>query len=112
MEASKSRVVIDYSKLGDELVEQIKLVYPYGFSQHLITFTNAQGLNVSALRFETFEKIYLIRMTTQLAEKIIDEDTDYDDDGNLKDDIKEQYEEEHADIEYLGENDNYEEDED
>mgnify|MGYP001270675042 CR=1 FL=1 len=111
METNKSRVVVDYEKLSDELVEQIKLVYPTGFSQHLISFVNSKGEKVSALRFETFEKIYLVRMTNQMAEQIIEEDSDYDDDGNLKESIREQYEEDHADIDYLSENDNYEDDE-
>jgi len=110
MEINKSRVVVDYEKLSDELVEQIKLVYPSGFIQHLISFINSKGEKISALRFETFEKIYLIRMTKQLAKQIIEEDSDYDDDGNLKDNIREQYEEEHSDIDYLSENDNYEDD--
>lgn len=107
METNKSRIVIDFEKLSDELVEQIKLVYPSGFSQHLTSFINSKGEKVSALRFETFEKVYLIRMTTQKAERIIEEDSDYDDDGNLMDNVREKYEEEHSDVGYLSENDNY-----
>lgn len=110
MEPNKSRVVIDYEKLSDELIEQIKLVYPTGFSQHLTSFTNSKGERTSALRFETFEKIYLIRMTNEMAEQIIEDDSDYDDEGNLKERIREQYEEEHSDVDYLSENDNYDED--
>ena len=109
METNKSRVVVDYEKLSDELVEQIKLVYPSGFSQHLISFINSQGEKISALRFETFEKIYLIRMTSKMAEQIIEEDPDYDVDGNLKERVRERYEDEHSNVDYLSENDNYEE---
>lgn len=109
METNKSRVVVGYEKLSDELIEQIKLVYPSGFSQHLISFNNSKGEKISALRFETFEKVYLIRMTNQMALQIIKEDSDYDDEGNLKDVIKEQYEEDHSDVDYLSENDNYDE---
>lgn len=110
MEKDKSRVVIDYEKLNDDLVEQIKLVYPSGFRQHLISFPNSKGEKISALRFETFEKIYLIRMSSKMAEKIVEEDSDYDDDGNLKEHIREKYEDEHSDVDYLSENDNYDED--
>lgn len=110
METNKARVIVDYEKLDAELVEQIKLVYPYGFSQHLISFNNSKGDKISALRFETFEKIYLIRMTIQMAEQIIIDDSDYDDEGNLKEGVREQYEEEHSDVNYLSENENYEED--
>ena len=110
MEKDKLKVVVDYEKLNDELVEQIKLVYPSGFRQHLISFTNGKGEKISALRFETFEKIYLIRMSSKMAEKIVEEDSDYDDDGNLKEHIREKYEDEHSDVDYLSENENYDED--
>jgi len=107
MESNKLRVIQDYEKLTDELKEQIKLVYPEGYSQHLISFNNSKGEKVSALRFETFEKIYLIRMSIRKAEQIIEDDSDYDNDGNLKEGIKEKYEDEYSDIEYLSENENY-----
>jgi hypothetical protein len=110
MNTDKLRVVVDYEKLENDLMEQLKLVYPSGFSQHLISFTNGKGEKVSALRFETFEKIYLIRMSIKKAEKIIAEDSDFDNDGKLKDHIKEIYEGEHADVDYLSENENYDED--
>ena len=109
MSSSKLRVIQDYEKLSPELQEQIKLVYPEGYAQHLITFTNAKGEKVSALPFETFEKIYMVRMTTSKAQELIDEDSDYDDDGNLKSSIREQYEDDYSDVDYLSENDNYEE---
>lgn len=112
MESNKTRVVVDYEKLSEELTEQIKLVYPTGFRQHLISFTNSKGERVSALRFETFEKIYLIRMSGQMATRIIEEDSDYDSDGNLKEHIREKYEDEHADVDYLSENENYDNDDD
>ena len=109
---NKLRVVLDYEKLSDELKEQIKLVYPDGFSQHLIKFKNSKGESVSALRFETFEKIYLVRMSVQKAIQLIEDDNDYDDDGSLKEHIKEKYADEYSDIEYLSENENYDGDDD
>lgn len=94
---TKPRVVKDYDKLDEAVLEQIKLEYPYGFLRHLITFKNAAGQFVSALPFETEEKNYLVRMTKQEAVEIIEDDDDYDDDGVLKDDVKEDYEEKHDD---------------
>ena len=89
----KPRVVKDYSALTDEIIEQIKLAYPYGFSENLVSYTNKDGLQVSALPFEAEDKYYLIRMTVKQANKIIEDDEDYDDDGNLRDDVNEEYEE-------------------
>ncbi|MCF8297185.1 MAG: hypothetical protein K9J13_06540 [Saprospiraceae bacterium] len=105
----KLRVIQDYEKLSKELQEQVKLVYPEGYSQHLIVFTNSKGERVSALPFETFDKIYLIRMSVSKADQIISDDNDYNDDGLLKESTREKYEDKHSDVEYLSENENYEE---
>lgn len=111
MSTSKPRVIQNFEKLSQELQEQIKLVYPEGFSQHLIKFTNAKGEKVSALPFETDDRIYMVRMSVETAKAIIADDEDYDDDGNLRDDVREKYEGEHADVDYLDMNDNYDGDE-
>ena len=95
---SKPRVVKDYDKLDEAIQEQIKLNYPYGFDRHLITFKNAEGKFVSALPFETDDRYYLVRMTKETAREIIEQDEDYDDDGILKDEVKEEYEEKYDDL--------------
>jgi len=101
MATNKPRVIKDFVKLDKELQEQIKLIYPYGFSDNLITFTNKDGALVSALPFETDEKYYLLRMSTQEADKIIEMDDDYDDDGNLKQGVRDEYSDKYSDIDYL-----------
>jgi len=93
MSKGKPRVVKDYDKLDTPIQEMIKLEYPYGFEDNLVTFTNAQGMRVSALPFETDEKYYLVRMTMDEAQAIIEEDDDYDDEGNLTEEAKEELEE-------------------
>lgn len=109
MENNKLRVIQDYDKLSEDIQEQIKLVYPEGFSQHLIKFNNARGEKVSALPFETFDKIYMVRMSVHKAIQIIEDDMDYDEEGNLRESKKEKYEDKYDDIDYLSENENYEE---
>jgi len=108
---SKPRVVKDYEKLDPEIQEQIKLVYPYGFSENLVSYTDKEGLRRTALPFETDEKYYLIRMTANEAMQIIDDDDDFDSTGELKDNIKEVYEEKYSDIDYLNTEDSDEEEE-
>jgi hypothetical protein len=108
----KIRVIKDFDKLDEEIQEQIKLVYPHGFSQNLITFTNKEGKLVSALPFETDDKYYLIRMTNVQAQQIITEDEDYDDEGILKVDSREEYEDKYADLDYLSDQHPDDEDED
>ncbi len=97
MNPSKPRVIKDYDKLDPEIQEQIKLEYPSGYSENLIYFTNKDGKRVSALPFETEDKYYLVRMTVYEAERIIEEDDDYDSTGSLKESAKEEYESKYGD---------------
>ena len=98
MSQSKPRVLKDYEKLSDDLKEQIKLLYPDGYSRHLIMYTNKEGKLISALPFETEDYYYLVKMTKVEALRIIEDDDDFDDSGLLKDEVKETYEEKHTDF--------------
>lgn len=86
---AKKRIVIDYEKLPFETINSIKVEYPDGYEDNLVTFTNKEGKYVSALPFETEEIYYLVRMTEREARQIIKEDDDYDDAGKLRDDFTE-----------------------
>jgi len=97
----KPKVIKDFDKLDKNIKEQIKLTYPYGFSEHLITFTYKGGQFVSALPFETDERYYMVKMSTSEAEQIIEDDDDYNDKGNLKKSAQESYQEKHADVDYM-----------
>ena len=107
---AKKRIVIDYEKLPEETIHKIKLEYPEGYEENLITFTNAEGRYISALPFETEEIYYLIRMTENEARQIIKDDEDFGEDGKLRDDFGDDFEGEESDDsdeEYL--DDNYDE---
>ena len=95
---SKQRVFTTFEKLSEEIKERIKLEYPFGFSENLISFYDKDGMRVSALRFETEEKIYLVKRSVATAERIVEEDNDYDSDGNLKQDVQDDYYEKYQDI--------------
>ena len=91
---SKPRIVKDFDKVSEEVLAQIKLEYPWGFQKKLVTFKNKEGKFVSALPFETDDYYYLIRMTANEAQQIIEDDEDYDDDGNLTEEARERLEDE------------------
>jgi hypothetical protein len=78
--------------------------------RHSRTGKNKYNETAYALPFETDEKIYMIRMSVKEALRIIEDDSDYAKDGILKGDVKEKYEDEHSDIEYLSENETYDSD--
>ena len=89
----KKRVIKDYTKLPEDVLNQIKIKYPRGFVKHLIKYTNKDGVFVSALPYEADEANYLVRMSIAEARQIISDDDDYDDDGILRDDFEEDIEE-------------------
>ena len=99
--SNKPRVVKDYEKLDGNIQEQIKFMYPFGFAKYLIQYKNAEGKFVSALPFETDDRYYLVRMTLIEARQIIEDDDDYDASGELKESVKEEYEEKYGDMDYL-----------
>lgn len=107
--SDKPRVITAFEKLDRDLQEQIKLENPEGFSENLITFNNKDGDKISALRFETDDKIYLVKMSRIVAEQLIEADEDYDDEGNLTDDARESYEDKY-DGDFEEEDDDDEED--
>lgn len=100
---AKPRIIKDYEKLTEEVIEQIKLVYPMGFTKHLVTFTNKDGEIRKGLPFETEDYYYLIRMSEARADAIIEDDDDYDMDGNLKESIKAKYEDKYENEDFLNE---------
>ena len=98
----KKRIVKDYENLPEDILNRIKMQYPRGFAQHLITYTNMEGKKVSALPFDTEEIYYLVRMTIQEALQIIAEDDDYDAQGHLREDFgaDEEFPEEESTTDY------------
>lgn len=85
---AKKRIVKDYDQVPEDVISRVKMEYPYGFAQNLITYQDKDGKKVSALPFETEDIYYLIRMTMLEAKQIIEEDEDYDEEGRLRDDFQ------------------------
>lgn len=99
--STKPRIIKDFDTLDPVIREQIKLVYPYGFFKALIQYTDVNGTLRSALPFETDEKYYLVRMTISEAKGISREDDDFDDDGILKDDVRDDYDDKYGDLDHI-----------
>ncbi len=99
--SNKPRIIKDYKKLDNDIKEQIKLAYPYGFSDNLIRFSYKDGQMISALPFETDDSYFLVKMSVVEAEQIIEDDDDYNNAGNLKSSVKDDYSEKYADVDYM-----------
>ena len=101
MAINKPRVIKDYNKLDKELQQQIKLLYADGFADHLIHFFDKDGIKVTVLPFETDDRYYMLRMTENEAVAIVEDDDDFDEDGFLKSEVKQEYEDKFAEMDNI-----------
>lgn len=72
----KKKVVIDYSKLPDELLAVYEETYPTGIAGKTIRFPNAKGEIVTAVRIETDDTIYLVKVMAKPKEVLTEEQMD------------------------------------
>lgn len=89
----KSRRIIKYAKLTDDLKLLLKSTYPNGFSAHATEFLDPRdGKSYWAVQMETDESIFLITLDTfnkksQVVHTVTAEDDDEDDDDGGVDDL-------------------------
>jgi DNA-directed RNA polymerase subunit delta len=102
---AKKRVVKDYDALSEDITRLVKQKYPSGYSESLVTYSDKDGKKVSALPFETDDTYYLIRMTILEAKRIVKDDEDFDDEGQLKEEIADVAVEVDEEFDGLGEDD-------
>lgn len=72
----KKKVVTDYSKLNDELLKLYDETYPTGTAGRTIRFPNAKGEIVTAVRLETDDTIYLVKVSAKPKEVLTEEQMD------------------------------------
>ena len=84
----KSRIFRTYKMLPSEMTEQLKLIFPRGFKQHLIAIKNLNGEMCFALRYITENCIYFITLSPEKAQKIILLDSDFNEQGILLEERK------------------------
>lgn len=72
----KPKVVTDYQKLSPELMELFNETFPHGIVGQTIRFPNSKGEIITAVRMETEERIYLVKLSARAKEILSDEDLD------------------------------------
>ncbi|WP_318640529.1 DNA primase [Flavobacterium ardleyense] len=75
------RVIVDYSKLTNEILNLLVDKFPEGYDDtNIVRFRNAQNEMVEAVEVRTEDTIYLVKVSTKLANSMenFDEDDDID----------------------------------
>ncbi|AEK23612.1 hypothetical protein [Capnocytophaga canimorsus] len=79
------RVIVDYKKLTNEILSILVEKYPDGYGDDdVIRFKNAKNETVEALEVRTDDVIYLVKVSTRLADTMenFDEDDDFNADAS------------------------------
>lgn len=78
MPTEKKRIMIAYSRLSEELEELFKQTYPKGYTDAVIPISKPNGETIYAVRLETPDTSYLVKVEVK-----IDTGDDDDDDSNV-----------------------------
>jgi hypothetical protein len=77
------RVIVDYAKLTNEILTLLVERFPDGYDDSdIVRFKNAKNETIEAVEVRTEDTIYLVKVSTKLADRIenYDEDDVVDDD--------------------------------
>ena len=77
------RVIVDYAKLTNEILTLLVEKFPDGYDDSdIIRFKNAKNETIEAVEVRTEDTIYLVKVSTKLADRIENfEDDEMDTDG-------------------------------
>ena len=75
------RVIVDYAKLTNEILNLLVEKFPDGYDDsNIVRFRNAKNELIEAVEVQTEDTIYLVKVSTKLADRIenYDEDDEID----------------------------------
>lgn len=82
---SKKRLVVSFNNLPAELQEEVKALYPLGYTDVMMRIDKPNGDFFFAVPFETDEVSYLVKIDVKVDEvREEDDDKDYYDSDELK----------------------------
>lgn len=78
------RIIVDYAKLTHEILNLLVDKFPDGYDDsNIIRFRNAQNELVEAVEVRTEDTIFLVKISTKLADRI----ENYDEDDEIANEI-------------------------
>ncbi len=95
----KRRSVVSFANLPEELQEEVKKLYPYGYNEAMMRIEKPNGEFFYAVPFETEEVSYLVKVTVKIDDHVDEEDDKdyYSDDLKGADEFADNEEEEDID---------------
>lgn len=76
---SMKRVIVDYAKLTNEILNLLVEKFPEGYDDsNIIRFKNHKDETIEAVEVRTEDTIYLVKISTKLSDRMISYDEDDD----------------------------------
>ena len=73
------RIIVDYSKLTNEILNLLVEKFPDGYDDsHIIRFKNHKDETIEAVEVRTVDTIYLVKISTKLSDRMVSFDDDDD----------------------------------
>jgi hypothetical protein len=73
------RVIVDYSKLTNEILNLLVEKFPDGYDDsNIIRFKNHKDETIEAVEVRTIDTIYLVKISTKLSDRLINFEEDDD----------------------------------
>lgn len=65
------RVIVNYEKLTTDILDLLVEKYPYGYHhEDIISFKNAKGENIKAVRVTTEDTVFLVKISSLLEKRM------------------------------------------
>lgn len=86
--AHLKRVIVDYKKLNNSILDLLVTKYPDGYDdEDIITFRSAQNEIVECVEVETEDTLYLVKVGKRLVAAMEDYEDTEDDNNEKKQDL-------------------------
>lgn len=73
------RIIVDYTKLTQEILDLLVEKYPDGYEEiDIIRFKNIQNELIEAVEVRTDDTIYLVKISKKLQDRMVNYDDDFD----------------------------------
>ena len=73
------RIIVDYSKLTNEILNLLVEKFPDGYDDsHIIRFKNHKDETIEAVEVRTVDTIYLVKISTKLSDRMVSFEDDDD----------------------------------
>ncbi|WP_073316646.1 hypothetical protein [Aquimarina spongiae] len=87
------RVIVDYKKLNNDILDLLVTKYPDGYNdEDIITFRNAKNEIVECVEVKTEDTLYLVKVSKRLVTAMEDHDEDDESNNQKEQDIPDESE--------------------